>query len=317
MLICVIFALYFCYNPGMNIKALSYFTKFRCIADKCRHSCCLGWEIDIDPESFKRYQDLKGDYGKILRSNIEEDPSPHFMLDAEERCPFHNEKGLCDMILNIGEDMLCNICKDHPRYRNRDEIGLGICCEEALRLLLDEEGPITLISVGDDPDISEDSEMIAPYIEIRNSLIDVLNRDIPFDEKIDECTDIVGYGLKFDPDESLKILSGLEKMDPAWDDKLKLLGQFDFDLSEKDSHAFSNLLIYFIHRYLPQSYNDYSFVRLWLFCEFSVFCIMSIRQNGKKDRAFLEETARLYSSEIEYSDENIDIILDLLSPDIP
>ena len=213
--------------------------------------------------------------------------------------------------------MLCNICKDHPRYRNHNEIGLGICCEEALRLLLDEQDPIVPIDLGDDPDIIEKADGIVPYIEIRDRLIDVLNQKTSFGEKTAECADIVGYGLKFDPKESFDILTGLEKMDPDWDDKLKLLGQINFDLGEEESHAFSNLLIYFIHRYLPQSYNDYSFVRLWLFCEFSVFCIMSIFQNGKKDRAFLEETARLYSSEIEYSDENIDIILDLLSPDIP
>ena len=24
---------------------------FRCIADACRHTCCKGWEIDIDPDT--------------------------------------------------------------------------------------------------------------------------------------------------------------------------------------------------------------------------------------------------------------------------
>ena len=33
----------------MKIIAPNYYPAFRCIADKCRHSCCIGWEIDIDP----------------------------------------------------------------------------------------------------------------------------------------------------------------------------------------------------------------------------------------------------------------------------
>lgn len=24
---------------------------FHCIADACRHTCCKGWEIDIDPDT--------------------------------------------------------------------------------------------------------------------------------------------------------------------------------------------------------------------------------------------------------------------------
>ena len=25
-----------------------YYPLFHCIADRCRHNCCIGWEIDID-----------------------------------------------------------------------------------------------------------------------------------------------------------------------------------------------------------------------------------------------------------------------------
>ena len=32
----------------MKLIAPDYYNKFSCIADKCRHSCCVGWEIDID-----------------------------------------------------------------------------------------------------------------------------------------------------------------------------------------------------------------------------------------------------------------------------
>ena len=102
----------------MTIITPNYYNKFKCIADKCKHSCCIGWEIDIDDTTLKKYNNLKSDFANRLKSNISLANAPHFKLDKSERCPFLNEQGLCDIILNEGEDMLCQICADHPRFRN-------------------------------------------------------------------------------------------------------------------------------------------------------------------------------------------------------
>ena len=52
-------------------------------------------------------------------------------------------------ILSCGENVLCNICKDHPRFRNfrsdRTEVGLGLACEEACRLILNYNEPFCLV----------------------------------------------------------------------------------------------------------------------------------------------------------------------------
>ena len=40
-----------------------FYGEFQCIADKCAHSCCLGWEIDIDDKSAARYAALPGAFG--------------------------------------------------------------------------------------------------------------------------------------------------------------------------------------------------------------------------------------------------------------
>ena len=31
----------------MKLYAPKYYNEFKCIADKCTHSCCVGWEIDM------------------------------------------------------------------------------------------------------------------------------------------------------------------------------------------------------------------------------------------------------------------------------
>ena len=74
---------------------------------------------------------MTGETGKRLWENIDESgETACFRMAEGERCPFLNGDGLCDLILAEGPDILCQICTDHPRFRNfyadREEIGLGM-----------------------------------------------------------------------------------------------------------------------------------------------------------------------------------------------
>ncbi|MBO2517663.1 MAG: hypothetical protein CW338_10445 [Clostridiales bacterium] len=133
----------------MNIYVPDYYDEFRCTASACRHTCCAGWEIDIDEESLERYEKLQGQIGERVRASISREGEPHFRLTPEERCPLLNENGLCDLYTACGAESLCQICTDHPRFRNffteRVEIGLGMVCEEAARLILSRPRPMTLV----------------------------------------------------------------------------------------------------------------------------------------------------------------------------
>ena len=95
-----------------------FYDDFQCIAGQCRHSCCIGWEIDIDEYSFAYYSGIEGELGQELREKTSAEPTPHFVLDEGERCPFLNESGLWRLILSLGEDSLCDICREHPRFYN-------------------------------------------------------------------------------------------------------------------------------------------------------------------------------------------------------
>ena len=44
----------------MNLYVPEYYPEFRCSASRCDHTCCAGWEIDIDGESLARYERLVG-----------------------------------------------------------------------------------------------------------------------------------------------------------------------------------------------------------------------------------------------------------------
>ena len=140
---------------AMKVFAPDYYSAFHCRAGACGHTCCAGWEIDVDSETLERYRAMGGALGEKLRRCIDPLPSPHFILTAGERCPFLTEEHLCEIILQAGEDSLCQICADHPRFRNywsdRIEIGLGMACEEAARLILTSAHPLRLIPVSEEP----------------------------------------------------------------------------------------------------------------------------------------------------------------------
>ena len=136
----------------------NYYHKFTCIADRCRHSCCIGWEIDIDEKTMAMYQTMALPIGEDIRNSIEGD-EPHFKLQSGDRCPFLKDNGLCRIICECGKDALCDICRLHPRFRNFYssfvETGLGLCCEEAARIILFDNEPFSIL-LPDDVELTED-----------------------------------------------------------------------------------------------------------------------------------------------------------------
>lgn len=135
----------------MKISVPEYFTKFKCRADKCRDNCCIGWEIDVDECTLARYKALDGEEGNRIRSTLNMGDPVTFKLLERERCANLDSSGLCKIISNLGEDYLCQICRDHPRYFNwvvdSYEGGIGIACEEAAELVLTAENITKAVAV--------------------------------------------------------------------------------------------------------------------------------------------------------------------------
>lgn len=284
-----------------------YYSAFNCIAGECRHSCCVGWEIDIDPLSLQKYNSIKTPFGKKIRDNIDfQDGCAYFRLNDDERCPFLNEHNLCDIILDLGEEYLCDICKDHPRFRNfysgRIEMGLGLCCEEACRIILSDSSPFSLISdCENDENLTEDEQDFLCRRDLVFNLVE--NSDSVFTaiRKINEMYKINPFEL--DLQMAFDFYSSLEMLDISWQDKLNILknpSKAQPDVTAE--RAFINLYKYFLFRHL----SVFDFYGGLKFAEISVKLIYSICERTDFSFKNICETARMYSSEIEYSDENID-----------
>ena len=166
----------------MKLNKPWFYDDFVCIASECTDNCCIGWEIDIDPASMKRFSCACGEFGDRLRSAIHkgEDGVNTFAFGEGERCALLREDGLCELILNMGEDSLCDICALHPRffgwYNGLKEGGLGLCCEEVCRLMFSDSAPLTFVSdeISEQPEPTCDEAMLSLFLKVREKLYDVL-----------------------------------------------------------------------------------------------------------------------------------------------
>lgn len=297
--------------------APDYYPLFHCIADRCRHSCCIGWEIDIDPDMRERYRAVPGAFGERLSASIDDSgETACFRLGADERCPMLNANGLCDLITELGEESLCQICADHPRFRNfysdRTEIGLGLCCEEAARLVLSREAPMKLITLEDNGGEELLGEEDEALLAIRDTLIVTMqDRAVPLQERLNEVMAL--GGLRIPQADWVAVYRGLERLDPAWDAALDSLAHAASEPPEELSVAFEQFAVYMLYRHLPAAMDDEDIPGRTAFCMLSTWMLMALC--AAKPGCTLDdciELARMYSAEIEYSEVNIDMLLDAL-----
>ena len=136
----------------MLLRIPDFYDSFHCIGGKCPDNCCIGWELDIDDDTYEYYRSVKGPFGERLRANMSgaekssESESVSFRLQVDGRCPFLNAENLCDICLELGPDALCRICTDYPRYSfewgDAIEKSLTLSCPEAGRLLFLNDIPV-------------------------------------------------------------------------------------------------------------------------------------------------------------------------------
>ena len=43
-----------------------YMTQFKCIGGACEDNCCIGWDVDIDKNTYLKYKNVRADYIKAF-----------------------------------------------------------------------------------------------------------------------------------------------------------------------------------------------------------------------------------------------------------
>ena len=164
----------------MKIRVPEYFKDFKCIASECEDTCCAGWGIVIDDETYDKYQKVDGAFGDRLKSEIVNDAGENIFVLKGNDCPFLNENKLCDIYNELGEGGLCYTCRQYPRYLEEfgslREMGISLSCPEAARIILRDSKKATF-------ELSENNEEVTGYNDINARLyIELMQcRKIVFD----------------------------------------------------------------------------------------------------------------------------------------
>ena len=303
-----------------------YYGDFSCIADKCKNSCCIGWEIDIDEDTKELYESLEGSYAeKIKESIINDEDGAHFKLCGNGNCPHLNEKGLCEIITEYGDGALSDICYLHPRFINSfsgyEETGLGLSCEEVARIIITSDEPFHIIAQsGFDSNLTDEEK---DMIEIREDIFTAVNyQGLKLSERISYICNEFGINLKKIKVSKLhyKFLS-LERLCDEWTKLLENAVNAESSLSLLDSEdltdAFKNILAYFIFRHYPktlQGVRDTDVIKFSVCSVLLLSLLMNVHENETKEEktANLINYARMLSSEVEYSEENTYKLFEIL-----
>ena len=277
----------------------AFYDDFVCLAQLCRHSCCRGWEIDVDPDTLRRYQAMEGPLGDELRACLQEDDGTwSFRLTGNEDCPFLRPDGLCRLIMELGEDSLCDICALHPRFfqdvGGHELAGLGLCCEAAAALLLSGREDLRFLT---------DEDELLTLEQVLRLLAQTPGRDaLRFSPRIGKDY----YQTVF------RRYARCEAIDDAWSRDLSALAARPEEAvlragayaGQYDREAFDRIYGYILYRQLEHLETCGLPALLRYAREAADFIFLWTAVTGD-----LPECLRRWSAEMEYSEENVAFLL--------
>ncbi|MFN7959473.1 MAG: flagellin lysine-N-methylase [Holophagaceae bacterium] len=128
----------------------TYASRFTCIGGDCEDTCCAGWGVTLDEESYLQYRScsdpvleplFQEHVQKYAHSKSSKDYG-HIKLrnDACHSCGLLSDKKLCLIQERLGEQALSDTCASYPRtifrFGGLHQMTLTLSCPEAARLAL-------------------------------------------------------------------------------------------------------------------------------------------------------------------------------------
>lgn len=306
-----------------------YYEKFQCAGGTCKDNCCIGWDVYVDEESACRYKNETGDFGQQLKNYLSMEEEPHFQMKEDGRCPFLNKDNLCEIYIRLGEDELCEICTMHPRfadtYNGITEIGLGLSCEVAAELILNWKDKVRFLDL-----FEEEPEKNILFLYRDKSIQILQNREKTMFERwyfvlamgedlqqrMNQGKEIHDYEFPREKETELKtinlnswfceVTNIFKEFDYMTEEFQEILnGAGEFQKKEIDEILWEQLSVYFIYRYFMKSvFDDNPLEKI----KISLISFLMIYQWSQRVEVDMTEVARLYSKEVEYSMDNLDVL---------
>ncbi len=129
---------------------ISIYNHFHCLGDKCHYSCCKGWQVYVDDETYEKYKKLKGAAGRSMRFSTYTRKGERYIRKLFDRCPFWNSDHKCQLQCNGEEELMPLICRTYPRDAIESdvetEVTLELSCISVAKLFLLNPGRLRFFS---------------------------------------------------------------------------------------------------------------------------------------------------------------------------
>ncbi|MGN7387123.1 flagellin lysine-N-methylase [Sporosarcina sp. SAFN-015] len=128
--------------------APNYMKEFQCIGSACDDTCCAGWKVIVDKDTYKKYRNTNHpELKSLLKENVKRNRSAatdvsyaKIKMDSSGACTLLYDDHLCRIQKELGPDFLSNTCAVYPRNLNMVdnvvEKSATLSCPEAARLTL-------------------------------------------------------------------------------------------------------------------------------------------------------------------------------------
>lgn len=298
----------------MKEYVLNYYPKFECIAGECKHTCCKGWETCIDSDTLNIYRKDESNFSTHLKAGINFKKST-FKMDKDRRCAFLNEKGLCKIILNLGKEKLCQICRDHPRFKSGfssiTETGLGFCCEEATKIILSftEKIQPVLINDGDSEELDFCEKAVFDFRAKALALLQ--DRNAPISDRVNTVLSIANADFNsIDGSKILKTFLTFKRLNKSWGVRLKNLKNTPFTFTANESLALycEQFLVNSVYRHLSTAEDIVGAQAVTVAIIISWFVIQNVyyaEATNENEFSVLVDVVREFSAEVEYCPQNV------------
>lgn len=141
-----------------------YYPEFKCLAEKCRYSCCQEWGISVSRGEYnkirnahksKELQEIVKQTIKRNRDSADENGYARYVFNPEGFCPLVTQGGLCQLQAECGFATLPNVCKNFPRLESQSPGRIEhLCttgCEKVVDMLMDRPQGIRFIETMGEP----------------------------------------------------------------------------------------------------------------------------------------------------------------------
>lgn len=178
-------------NKKVSISKIKGYDKFKCTADKCKFTCCGGWDINVDENTFNKWKSDEGKFKYILKNLKVKDSNDdkQYLIDKDtyDICPFLDENRLCEIVKNHGEECISLTCQSFPRIKNvrkdRSEFSLSCACPEVVEIISNINGEVNMIN-------EDGNEYLDASLEfkLRETLVNIIkNNELLLEYKLIIC----------------------------------------------------------------------------------------------------------------------------------